>query len=191
MDDMMCVEHKDLVQEYADDELSPAERARFEEHLAVCPSCQRELVKARALFASLEDLGLVEEPAGFKEGVLGGLPRRTLVPLGRWILAGQVVATMVLLGLAYPLLATWYAQIGSWLAPGWLSSLLAQAAAGGRDVWAWLVSTLTVSVDIAWPKGLGLAWPQAALLALALVGLWWLGNRLLLTTERNHNGGAT
>ena len=102
-----------------------------------------------------------------------------------------MLATMALLALAYPLLAGWYAQIGGWLAPGWLSQLFADAVVRGRDTWAWLVSKFTVSIDLTWPKGLGLTWPQAALLALALVGLWWLGNRLLLTTETNHNGGTT
>jgi anti-sigma factor RsiW len=191
MDEMQCTEQETSIHDYLEDELSSAERARFEEHLVACPSCQEELVRARALFASLEGLQPVQEPANFKEGVLTGLPRRAPLPLGRWILAGQMVVTLALLVLAYPLLASWYEEIGGWLAPGWLSHLLAEVAARGRDAWALLVSTLTVSIDLTWPKGLGLTWPQAALLALALVGLWWLGNRLLLATEANHNGGAT
>jgi predicted anti-sigma-YlaC factor YlaD len=191
MDEEQCKEHGPRTQEYLDDGLSLAERARFEEHLATCPSCQQELAGARSLFAALEGLQPVQEPAGFREGVLAGLPRRTPLRLGRWILAGQMVMTMALLALAYPLLATWYAQIGGWLAPGWLSHLFADAAARGRDAWAWLLLTFTVSIDLTWPKGLGLTWPQAALLAVALAGLWWLGNRLLLATEANHNGGTT
>jgi anti-sigma factor RsiW len=191
MDEMVCTEQETPFHEYLDNELTPAERARFEEHLATCPSCQRELASARSLFASLEGLQPVQEPDGFKEGVLAGLPRRTPLPLGRWILAGQMVVTLALLILAYPQLATWYAQIGGWLAPGWLSHLFADAAAQGKDAWASLLSTFTASIDLTWPKGLGLTWPQAALLALVLVGLWWMGNRLLLVTEANHNGGTT
>jgi anti-sigma factor RsiW len=191
MDEKLCAKAELQIREYLDDELDLAGRARFEEHLAECPSCQRELANARSLFASLEGLQPVEEPAGFKEGVMAGLPRRTSLPLGRWLLAGQMVATMALLALAYPLLASWYERLGGWLAPGWLSRLLADAVVRGEGAWAWLVSTFTVSIDLTWPRGLGLAWPQAALLALALVGLWWLGNRLLLTAEKNHNGGTT
>ena len=188
---MLCTEHKALIQDYLDNELTPEERLRFEEHLAVCPSCQQELSGVRSLFAALEGLQPVQEPAGFKEGVLAGLPRRTRLPLGRIVLVGQMVVTMALLALAYPLLASWYERLSGWFSPGWLSDLLAHAAARAGAAWAWLVSRLTVGVDLAWPTGLGLAWPQAALLALALVGLWWLGNHLLLVTEANHNGGAT
>jgi predicted anti-sigma-YlaC factor YlaD len=191
MDDMPCTEHETPIHDYLDNELAPAERARFEERLASCPNCQQEVASARSLFAALEGLQPVQEPAGFKEGVMAGLPRRPPLHLGRWILAGQMVVTVALLVLAYPLLASWYQRIGRWLAPGWLCHLLADAAARGRDAWASLLSTYTVSIDLTWPKGLGLTWPQAALLTLVLVGLWWLGNRLLLVTEANRNGGTT
>ena len=103
---MLCTEHETPIDDYLDDELGQEERAWFEEHLATCPSCQQELASARSLFASLEGLQPVQEPAGFKKGVLAGLPRRTPLPLGRGILAGQTVVTMALLVLAYPLLAT-------------------------------------------------------------------------------------
>ena len=188
---MICSEHEARIHEYLDNELSPVERVRFEEHLAVCPGCQQQVASARALFAALGGLQPVEEPAGFRESVLAGLPFRAAQPIGQWVLAAQLVLTMALLALAYPLLATWYERVEGWLVPGWLSNILADLVARSGDAWAWLVSTFLVSIDLTWPRGLGLAWPQAALLALALFGLWWLGNRLLLATEANHNGGAT
>ena len=43
---MIHSEHEIPIHEYLDNELTPAERARFEEHLSTCPSCQQELASA-------------------------------------------------------------------------------------------------------------------------------------------------
>lgn len=44
---LTCQELVELVTEYLEGTLSPAERARFEEHLAVCPGCQIYLDQMR------------------------------------------------------------------------------------------------------------------------------------------------
>lgn len=52
---MTCPRHTDL-SAYADDMLSPAERARFSLHLAGCPACQHRLDEITALGQSLRAL---------------------------------------------------------------------------------------------------------------------------------------
>jgi anti-sigma factor RsiW len=46
-DDLTCAELVNLVTEYLDGALSPAERARFDEHLMTCPACQAHLDQIR------------------------------------------------------------------------------------------------------------------------------------------------
>jgi anti-sigma factor RsiW len=47
MDDLTCRELVELVTDYLDDALSPAERARFEAHLEPCVVCPRYLDQLR------------------------------------------------------------------------------------------------------------------------------------------------
>ncbi len=46
--DMTCREFVELVTSYLEDRLDTATRARFEQHLAVCPGCARYLDQIRA-----------------------------------------------------------------------------------------------------------------------------------------------
>ena len=46
-DDLACKELVELVTEYLEGALSPAERARFEAHLATCTGCTRYLEQIR------------------------------------------------------------------------------------------------------------------------------------------------
>jgi anti-sigma factor RsiW len=45
---MSCKELVELVTDYLEDVLPPAERARFEEHLAICPGCVTYVEQIRA-----------------------------------------------------------------------------------------------------------------------------------------------
>jgi anti-sigma factor RsiW len=47
MDDLTCQELVELVTEYLDDVLTPAERVRFEGHLADCDECPRYVEQLR------------------------------------------------------------------------------------------------------------------------------------------------
>jgi anti-sigma factor RsiW len=188
---MTCFENEDWVDRYLDGRLSPAEQARFEEHLAACPTCQGKVTQLGTVFAALDLLQEVPAPANFRAQVMTGLPRRAASPVARWLLLAQAAAALLLLALALPTLRAWYARVSVWLSPGWLSRTAADVAAWGRNAWASLAPALILDLNLSWPKGLGLAWPQAAILAMVLVGLWVLGNRLLLTTEPNGRGGMT
>jgi anti-sigma factor RsiW len=188
---MTCGGNEDWLNCYLDGEMGPAEQDQFEEHLAGCEACQQELAQTRAVFATLEGLQAVPVPAGFTRDVLAGLPRRSASPAAWWVLASQVIASVVLLVLALPTLRAWYQQVSAWFAPGWLSESASTVALLVEQVWTRVVSTLSLNIELTWPQGFGLTWPQAAVMALALVGFWVLGNRLLLATEQNGTGGTT
>jgi hypothetical protein len=47
MPDLSCQELVELVTDYLEDSLSPAERARFEGHVAGCPGCDAYLEQMR------------------------------------------------------------------------------------------------------------------------------------------------
>lgn len=186
---MTCFGNEDKINRYLDGEMDALERTRFEEHLADCRACQQELAQTRALFTVLEGLQEAPAPANLLEEVLSGLPTRPAPGVGRWILVAQAAATVILLAVAYPRLVTWYAYVDAWFAPGWLSNRVAEVVTWGKDVWTWLVEALTGNIEWTWPQGFGLTGWQAALMAVALAGLWWLGNRLLLATRTNRTGG--
>ena len=49
--ELTCQELVELVTDYLEDALAPAERARFEAHLAGCPGCTRYVEQIRATIA--------------------------------------------------------------------------------------------------------------------------------------------
>ncbi len=57
-DELSCRELVELVTDYLENALSPAERARFEEHLITCPGCQTYLEQMRQ---TIDVLGRVTE----------------------------------------------------------------------------------------------------------------------------------
>jgi anti-sigma factor RsiW len=50
-EDMSCQELVELVTDYLEDALAPADRARFDAHLADCPGCTNYLEQMRATIA--------------------------------------------------------------------------------------------------------------------------------------------
>lgn len=52
-DEMNCKELVEIITGYLEGALSPADRARFEEHLAVCPGCQTYLDQMRQTIRAL------------------------------------------------------------------------------------------------------------------------------------------
>ncbi len=55
--------------EYLDEELSPEERERLEEHVSMCPQCRRVLATLRRTVEGLMGLGPEPRP-GVAEGVI-------------------------------------------------------------------------------------------------------------------------
>ncbi|MBA3264376.1 MAG: zf-HC2 domain-containing protein [Thermoleophilaceae bacterium] len=58
--------------EYLDQDLSPAERERVEEHVSICPHCRRVLRTLRRTLESLMDLHGEPRP-GLADGVIDRL----------------------------------------------------------------------------------------------------------------------
>ena len=52
-EEMSCRELVEIITEYLEGTLPPAERARFEAHLAVCPGCQTYLDQMRQTVRAL------------------------------------------------------------------------------------------------------------------------------------------
>ena len=46
-DEIICIQFVEVVTDYLEDAMAPAERARFERHLADCPHCTRYLAQIR------------------------------------------------------------------------------------------------------------------------------------------------
>ena len=61
MTDLACREITDLITDYLEDALAPADRRRFEAHLETCPYCTRYVEQMRATVDRLGRLG--EGPA--------------------------------------------------------------------------------------------------------------------------------
>jgi anti-sigma factor RsiW len=60
VEDLACRELVELVTDYLEGALAPAERARFEAHLADCPGCERYLEQLRATIAITRASGELE-----------------------------------------------------------------------------------------------------------------------------------
>jgi anti-sigma factor RsiW len=67
---MQCRHAVNLMQRYHDGELSAAERAAYESHLAACGACRALDAQFEAVFGALGGLPLAEPPAGFDERVM-------------------------------------------------------------------------------------------------------------------------
>jgi anti-sigma factor RsiW len=77
--ELPCRELVELVTDYLDDALDPADRARFDAHVAACPGCDAHLAQMRmtlAIVGATADLeawpelsGLLEAFRGFKRAV--------------------------------------------------------------------------------------------------------------------------
>jgi anti-sigma factor RsiW len=58
---MTCRQLVELVTDYFDDALTPAERDRFDAHLAVCPGCETYLQQIRTTMRLVHTAGELEE----------------------------------------------------------------------------------------------------------------------------------
>jgi len=69
-DEMSCQELVEVITHYLEGALSPADRARFEEHLAVCPGCQTYLDQMRHTIRTLGKLTEESLPSPVREELL-------------------------------------------------------------------------------------------------------------------------
>lgn len=69
-DDLSCRELVELVTDYLEGAMSPAERRRFEEHLALCPGCARYLDQMRRTISATGTLAQESIPAEAKAALM-------------------------------------------------------------------------------------------------------------------------
>jgi len=67
---LTCEELVELVTEYLETALSPTERARFEEHLMTCPSCQAHLDQMKGTIDTVGRLSAEGLPADAERDLL-------------------------------------------------------------------------------------------------------------------------
>ena len=70
MGDLTCRELVELVTDYLDGALSPAERGRFDAHLAVCPHCRAYLAQMQVTVRMIGDLSEDDVAPDAKEALL-------------------------------------------------------------------------------------------------------------------------
>ena len=78
-----------LVGAYALDAVDDLERARFDRHLATCPSCADEVAELRAAAGRLADLTEVPPPARLRAAVLAEVARTPQARAGRRARTGE------------------------------------------------------------------------------------------------------
>lgn len=67
---MSCKELVELVTDYLEDALPPAERARFEEHLGICPGCVTYVEQIRATVLTVGTLREEQIPPQTRDELL-------------------------------------------------------------------------------------------------------------------------
>ncbi len=68
--DLTCRELVELVTDYLEDRLAPAERARFERHLEICEGCDAYVEQMRATVATLGRVREDDVPPETRERLL-------------------------------------------------------------------------------------------------------------------------
>jgi predicted anti-sigma-YlaC factor YlaD len=94
---MTCRDQKDLMMAYLDNELDDERRRAFEEHLASCPVCAKELGEFRQLKQMTDTLAFVEPEDRVWDQYWGSLYNRIERGVG-WILASVAAVVLLLYG---------------------------------------------------------------------------------------------
>ena len=74
-DDLACIQVVELVTEYLDGAMAPAEARALEAHLETCPGCTEYLQQMRAIAGSLRPLSGDALPDGIRDDLLAAFRR--------------------------------------------------------------------------------------------------------------------
>ncbi len=94
---MTCQEYKDLMMAYLDNELDAQQRRVFEEHLASCPDCTKEMAEFRRLKQMTDDVEFVEPEDRLWQRYWGGVYNRIERGIG-WVLFSLAGILLVIFG---------------------------------------------------------------------------------------------
>lgn len=94
---MTCQDHRDLMMAYLDDELNDEQRRAFEEHLASCAECAKDLKEFRRLKEMTDGVALVEPEDRLWQQYWDGVYNRMERGIG-WILFSAAAIILVIYG---------------------------------------------------------------------------------------------
>ena len=94
---MTCHDFKDLMMGYLDNELSEEARRRFEQHVAGCPECARELNEFKRLKTITDEVTLVEPEDRIWQDYWSGIYNRIERSVG-WIVFSIAVILLTIYG---------------------------------------------------------------------------------------------
>lgn len=94
---MTCHDFKDLMMGYLDNELSAESRRRFEEHVAGCPECAKELKEFKRLKTITDEVTLVEPEDRLWQDYWNGIYNRIERGVG-WIIFSIAAIVLTIYG---------------------------------------------------------------------------------------------
>lgn len=94
---MTCQDHKDLMMAYLDNELNEEQKRAFEEHLASCADCTRDLAEFRKLKAMTDCVAFVEPEDRVWDQYWGNVYNRVERGIG-WILFSVAAIALLIYG---------------------------------------------------------------------------------------------
>ena len=94
---MTCQEYKDLMMAYLDNELDDEPRQAFEQHLATCPECAKELKEFEKLKQLTDSVTLMEPEDRIWQQYWGNVYNRIERNLG-WILFSVAAILLIIYG---------------------------------------------------------------------------------------------
>jgi predicted anti-sigma-YlaC factor YlaD len=94
---MTCHDFKDLMMGYLDNELSDEARRRFEEHVAGCPECAREIKEFKRLKAITDEVTLVEPEDRLWQDYWNGIYNRIERSIG-WVVFSVAAILLTIYG---------------------------------------------------------------------------------------------
>lgn len=94
---MTCQDHKDLMMAYLDNELNDEQKRAFEEHLAGCPDCTRDLAEFRKLKRMTDCVAFVEPEDRVWDRYWGNVYNRVERGIG-WILFSVAAIALLIYG---------------------------------------------------------------------------------------------
>ncbi|MFC1633725.1 anti-sigma factor family protein [Planctomycetota bacterium] len=94
---MTCHDFKDLMMGYLDNELSDEARRRFEDHLAGCPECARELKEFKRLKTITDEVTLIEPEDRLWQDYWNGIYNRIERSVG-WMIFSVAAILLTIYG---------------------------------------------------------------------------------------------
>ncbi len=174
----------ETLNEYLDNTLASADLSEAELHFAVCPECAGRLTELRILLAELDLLPERTLEMDLVPRVLSRLPESVLPRSVRWLAAAQVLAAIIVVVIAWPLVAAVF-PVGIIPPLPSLNELLALLSLWFSTVGNFKIPTLSFDVP-----SFSLDIPSTTLViaVLGMLFLWLLSNGLLLIPRsRRHS----